>query len=634
MLKVFEAFAGYGSQRLALKNINFPHEIVGISEIDGDVILSYAAIHENLLEKRTQKRWVSESQMRTFLEKINVPLNYKTFKNRAESLRGQKLKDMYVANKISRNFGDIRIIDPHNLPDFDLFTYSFPCQDISVAGYQNGLNPNSGTRSSLLWECLRIIEIKKPKYLMMENVKNLVGKNHIKNFEDFLLHLKNLGYTNYFKVLNARDYGIPQNRERVFCISILGDHKDFVFPPKQELSIFMNDLLETSVPDSFYLAHNQVSDTPISQKYIYCLDSNYWKGTFLRDFLKKKRRQLVSGPIRDDGKYPARRLTPRETWRFMGVDDSDFNKASELISNTSLYKQSGNSIVVPVLEAVFTNLFQTNERDNIMTNKERIIELFRTNVKGNRPNTAGINTRHDGREGHWLERQFGVQANGDNAADLLGYELKNETTSKTTFGDWSANRYIFKQGAYAHCFNGRTQYERKDSFCAIFGKPNPDKNGRCSWSGSPCPTIHGYNDFGQKLVIDNNKDIVALYSYSKDKRVNKFHIVPSDLHQESLELARWFGISSPTSKQTDKCLKAKLEDKFNDAGWFTCKKGSDGSYQKICFGEPINYENWLELVQTGVVFFDSGMYQGNVRPYSMWRANNSFWDSLITECFE
>ncbi|MGR5911159.1 DNA cytosine methyltransferase [Bacillus pacificus] len=179
----------------------------------------------------------------------------------------------------------------------------------------------------------------------------------MKNFEEFLLYLESLGYKNYWDVLNARDYGIPQNRERVFCISILNSDEAFTFPPIRELSTFMNDLLEDDVPDNFYLNDNQVSDEPINQDYIYCLDSNYWKGTFLKDFLTKKRRQLVSGPVRDDGKYPARRLTPRETWRFMGVDDSDFNKASRLVSNTSLYKQSGNSIVVPVLEAIFKNLF-------------------------------------------------------------------------------------------------------------------------------------------------------------------------------------------------------------------------------------------------------------------------------------
>lgn len=363
MLKVFEAFAGYGSQRMALKNCSIPHEIVGISEIEGDVILSYAAIHENLLNIRNKEISQTDVEMRDYLESINVPLNYRTFESRVSSLRGQKLKDMYLANKTSKNFGDIRIIDPHKLPDFDLFTYSFPCQDISVAGYQNGLDPNSGTRSSLLWECCKIIEIKKPKYLMMENVKNLVGNNHKKNFESFLEYLEKLGYTNYWDVLNARDYGIPQNRERVFCISILGSKSNFCFPSKRPLKLKMNDLLETNVSQKFNLNNNQETQAPIEQEWIYCLDSNYWKGTSLKDFLEKHRRQVVSCPKDINGLYPARRLTPHETWRFMGVSDDDFYKASQLVSNTSLYKQSGNSIVVPVLEAIFYKLFKEGIQD-------------------------------------------------------------------------------------------------------------------------------------------------------------------------------------------------------------------------------------------------------------------------------
>lgn len=187
MLKVFEAFAGYGSQRMALKRCNIPHEIIGISEIEGDVILSYASIHENLLEIRQNEIDKTDEEMRHYLKSINVPLDYRTFKSRIDSLKGQKLKDMYLANRISKNFGDIRIINPENLPDFDFFTYSFPCQDISIAGYQNGLDANSGTRSSLLWECCKIIEVKKPKYLMMENVKNLVGSNHKKTLKLFYI---------------------------------------------------------------------------------------------------------------------------------------------------------------------------------------------------------------------------------------------------------------------------------------------------------------------------------------------------------------------------------------------------------------------------------------------------------------
>lgn len=269
-----------------------------------------------------------------------------------------------------------------------------------------------------------------------------------------------------------------------------------------------------------------------------------------------------------------------------------------------------------------------------MTPKEQIIELFRKNVKGKTPNVDGKNKRHDGRKGHWLEQQFGVTANADNEADLFGYELKNETTSKTTFGDWSANIYVFTSSKYSSLFEGDAKYGKQNSFVRIFGKPNEEKGGRYSWSGSPCPKIDSYNDFGQILSIEPNKDIVAFYSYSHDKRPDKADIVPEELQIENLEIARWYGENSPTSKRGDKCLKAKLEDKFNDKGWFTCKTDESGEYDRICFGEPVNFDDWLNLVKEGIVFFDSGMYEGNKRPYSQWRANNKFWDSLITETYK
>ena len=369
MIRVFEAFAGYGSQRMALRNIGVDFEVVGISEIEGDVLQSYAAIHSDFLEKRKNiDDYVpeDESEMIAYLEGINVPLDYKTFENRARKLKSDKLKDMYLANKLIKNYGDIQRIDPEKLPDFDLFTYSFPCQDISVAGYQNGLNENSGTRSSLLWECCKIIEKKKPKYLMMENVKNLVGCNHRKNFEKFLEYLESIGYKNSWAVLNARDYGIPQNRERVFCISIYKGEEAFVFPEKTRLKFKLYDVLEKEVADSYYLRNGQVMDTPISQEVSYCLDSNYWKGVTLRSFLEKHRRQLVTDKIDENGKYVPRRLTPHETWRLMGVSDEDYSKVSSIISNTSLYKQSGNSIVVDVLEAIFSQLFLRKEEEQLI----------------------------------------------------------------------------------------------------------------------------------------------------------------------------------------------------------------------------------------------------------------------------
>lgn len=359
-LRVFEAFAGYGSQRMALRNLGIPFEIVGISEIEGEVIRSYAAIHTDFLEKRKdldKHVKLGKEELLSYLQKLNVPLDYKTFINRASKMKEEQLKEMYLANQLAHNYGDITRINPEELPDFDLFTYSFPCQDISVAGYQNGLNQDSGTRSSLLWECCKIIETKKPKYLMMENVKNLVGCNHKANFLKFLQYLETIGYKNRWAVLNAKDYGIPQSRERVFCISVLDEMNYFRFPKPMPLDTKLSDLLETNVDENFYLKNNQSMTSPIEQEYSYCIDSNYWKGSTLNSFLEKRRRQLVTDGVNELGEYKVRRLTPREAWRLMGVSDADFEKVSSIMSNTSLYKQAGNSIVVNVLEQIFSNLF-------------------------------------------------------------------------------------------------------------------------------------------------------------------------------------------------------------------------------------------------------------------------------------
>lgn len=359
-IRVFEAFAGYGSQRMALRNIGLPFEVVGISEIEGNVIRSYASIHSDFLEKRKNlDKYVQldRQELVSYLEKINVPLDYKTFVNKASNMKTEQLKEMYLANKLIDNYGDITKIDPKKLPDFDLFTYSFPCQDISVAGYQNGLNQNSGTRSSLLWECCKIIETKKPKYLLMENVKNLVGCNHKDNFMKFLQYLESIGYKNRWTVLNAKDFGVPQSRERVFCISVLDEMNHFRFPKPIPLTVKLADILEQNVSEKFYLRNNQTMTYPIEQNYSYCIDSNYWKGSTLNDFLKKHRRQLVTDGIDEKGDYKVRRLTPYEAWKLMGVSDEDFSKVSKIMSNTSLYKQAGNSIVVQVLEYIFINLF-------------------------------------------------------------------------------------------------------------------------------------------------------------------------------------------------------------------------------------------------------------------------------------
>lgn len=268
-----------------------------------------------------------------------------------------------------------------------------------------------------------------------------------------------------------------------------------------------------------------------------------------------------------------------------------------------------------------------------MCNKRELIRIFKENIQGRAANVSESNINHDGRYGHWLEQQFGILANSNNTADILGYELKNQTTSgKTTFGDWSANEYIFKSDLYKNLFEGNSIPAKQDSFCRIFGKRNPNKEGRHSWSGSPIPKINKYNDFGQIMIITENDDIVIYYSYSRDTRPDKAVIIPSELQQDDIVLAKWYGRVSPNPRK--KTLKSKLEDKFNNSGWFTCKTDEDGIYKKICFGQPITFDNWINLVESGIVYFDSGMYEGNERPYSQWRANNNYWDSLIEECYE
>ena len=208
MLRVIELFAGIGSQTQALKNIGVKHKVIAISEIDKYAIKSYEALHGT-----------------------------------------------------ANNLGDIRAI--RKLPKADLWTYSFPCQDISVAGKLKGFSKDSGTRSGLLWEVERLLKTAAenailPKYLLLENVKNLIGKKFRADFESWLSFLSSLGYTNYWKVLNAKDYCIPQNRERVFIVSIRGKHQPYQFPEKQELKIRLKDMLDEKVEDRYYLKESTV----------------------------------------------------------------------------------------------------------------------------------------------------------------------------------------------------------------------------------------------------------------------------------------------------------------------------------------------------------------------------------------
>ena len=191
-----------------------------------------------------------------------------------------------------------------DIPDHDLFTYSFPCQDISVAGRGLGLDKDSGTRSGLLWECQKVISVKRPKYLLLENVKNLVSKKHKHNFDLWLEWLEELGYTNYWKVLNAKYFGIPQNRERVFVVSILGEHEPYVFPEKQELQLRLKDMLEDEVDEKFYLDDKQtkrLTGNTFHQANVRLQEKDYSDTLCARDY-KDPKCVRVGGIFDKDGK--------------------------------------------------------------------------------------------------------------------------------------------------------------------------------------------------------------------------------------------------------------------------------------------------------------------------------------------
>lgn len=233
-IRIFEAFAGYGSQSIALQRLKedypgFDYEVAGFSEIDRFAVLAYYAARDARLQGHSIDR-----------------LNLEKYEPSPELLAKYP------------NFGDITKIEWAEVPDFDLFTYSFPCQDISTAGKQRGFDEGSGSRSSLLWECARAIEVKRPKFLLMENVKALTFKKHKDNFKRWRDTLEALGYSNYWAILNAKNFGVPQNRERVFMVSIWGG-QSYEFPqPSDSLTRRLIHVLEENVADSWYLNEKQL----------------------------------------------------------------------------------------------------------------------------------------------------------------------------------------------------------------------------------------------------------------------------------------------------------------------------------------------------------------------------------------
>lgn len=475
-ITVNELFSGIGAQVSALERLGIPCEIKHTSDIDHNAVLAYASIHCGLTEEliNTYTEYPTREEMARQLTEINLGYNFQKNKPynwyRFVNSKSKELEKYWLANKLSRNLGDISKLEHLDYADF--WTYSFPCTDISVAGKQEGIKQGQ-TRSGLLYEVQRLLErankmLALPKYLMLENVKNLVGKKFKPQFDEWVAWLDELGYNTYWKVLNAKDYGVPQNRERVFAISIRKDIDDgkFEFPQPFDNGVRLKDVLEDNVDEKYYLTdtmirgfikHNE-SHTAKGTGFIWkprdvngtastlransalaptdntiletnrCVkvgDLNYYpyetsnrvyskegisptlttmQGgntepkiaepiAYVKEATKKGYAKIYEGDsvnleqpnsktrrgrvgkgcaqtlttscnqavVEPEAKsFRVRKLTPRECYRLMGFTDEQFDRSQTFSSDSQLYKQAGNSIVVDVLYYIFGKLFEVD----------------------------------------------------------------------------------------------------------------------------------------------------------------------------------------------------------------------------------------------------------------------------------
>ena len=384
-VRLIELFAGIGSQAKALKRLGVDFESWYVCEFDKYAILSYNAIHNT----------------------------------------------QYPTSDVTQiTAKDLNIVDIDKY--IYILTYSFPCQDLSIAGQQKGMQKGSGTRSGLLWEVERLLDEceELPQVLLMENVPQVHSEDNIGDFNAWLRKLESLGYKNYYKDLNSKDFGVPQNRNRTFCVSVLGDYY-YEFPDPIPLKLKLKDLLEPTVDEKYYLNDRQITyildlkGVQIGTKWenstknsslnkniamtIGCRSAesqragitNYITDNIDREITVEEIKKIINKPklvgefgekksnggtqwyqqdrIYDSEEiamcHPAqipngsynyqvnknenvriRKLTPKECFRLMDFDDEDFEKARQVNSDSQLYKQAGNSIVVAVLEAIFREM--------------------------------------------------------------------------------------------------------------------------------------------------------------------------------------------------------------------------------------------------------------------------------------
>ncbi|QEH62012.1 DNA (cytosine-5)-methyltransferase 1 [Spiroplasma chinense] len=427
-IRIFETFAGIGAQHKAFeilkRNNILDYEVVGTSEWDIWANISYNAIHHN---NENIAKELADIEIEDFLKKFTHSNNSKEpINNKNLSRFSRHTREMlYSSYKNSKNQGSIVEINGQRLIDeigeFDLLTYSFPCQDLSVAGsfhgFNQGMAKGSGTRSGLLWEVERLLKElnsinKLPKYLLLENVKNMISDKHKNDYIEWISFLNGIGFNTQTYILNSKDYGIPQSRERVYALSILRP-KNITFEdtyfsvgkivsnnkpkdiseilgrkktmervlklnyedktirdealesipnrtPSRERMYFENRVLFTLRKEKKESCENKF--TKIYHKFKNGYFLNYCSTLTTKQdrnpnagIIDLKNTKLENLKIEEKRKANYRFLTPREAYLMMGFENQDVDKIykSGLIRREVKYRQAGNSIVVNVLLAIF-----------------------------------------------------------------------------------------------------------------------------------------------------------------------------------------------------------------------------------------------------------------------------------------
>ena len=319
-IKVFEAFAGIGAQAEALRELGLDYEVVGISEIDKFAIKGYEAIHGPV-----------------------------------------------------KNYGDIRFIE--ELPYCNLLTYSYPCTSVSINGRKEGMAEGSGTASSLVWEIGRLLANGPymPDVLVMENVDAVLNKRNMAEFDRWIRFLESLGYTSEYKVLNAKDYGVPQNRRRIFMVSMLNG-KRFAFPEREGNLFTLRNYLDNTYlgPSQFYLDKDKLKNyehfkKPIksfSNELIQIGDLHKYKMDYMNRVYSINGIAPCIQTLQGGGRAPKimvddgiRYITPTECLRLQGFPEDAIEKLNNTLSKSQLYKVAGNSIAIPCLKAIFKAIY-------------------------------------------------------------------------------------------------------------------------------------------------------------------------------------------------------------------------------------------------------------------------------------